>query len=593
MLMTTKTVRGRLLLSLEGALLVATVLSQAQLVFAQAIIDNGSFVQMGINAAGHLNVPGGTLSMPSDSTTDVGLRYIPTNGESVAPGCLCEGWGVANADLGTGTFAGYANIFTDGGVVDLVVQPGTGVTQTTGQIKPESVGSAFKSIVKTINGRLRITHDYHPSTSPNLYEVKVKIENIGTTPIGDLRYRRVMDWDIAPDTFSEFVEIHVGTTPDLIRATTDGFASANPLSVFSPDAGSPPTTLFRGSTDYFSGPSDQGALFDFKFGTLSAGKSVTFKIYYGAAKDRTEALAATAAVRADLYSFGIPETSSGGPDTDGPHVFIFAFTFVPPFLSFPVANCNGTPCTPFNAQIISVMDHSFTPLDANNPAPRWYLHDDKVRAYTGEEGQIQFGSNAPPTGYKKDAEGTPFIINGSYRGTPGKDGITDVGPCTLKLNGKNKKVKCSPAKSYLNYDGHSGYDYSFSKLPATAIVAPASGRLFKAATDTVNHTSSCNSTNTNGWNEWHSFYIDHGNGFTTWYLHTDHLDPTIEAQIGTDFSKFVTVNRGQTVAFVGDFQAKCTMTTKTAIRPHLHFEARRGLSEVVDPYSDGLWSDSP
>src|SRR5688572_19763397 len=57
-------------------------------------IDNGT-VQLGINPEGHLNVPGGTLSMADDDahdpgganrTTTVGLRYIPTNGEATAHG---------------------------------------------------------------------------------------------------------------------------------------------------------------------------------------------------------------------------------------------------------------------------------------------------------------------------------------------------------------------------------------------------------------------------------------------------------------------------------------------------------------------------
>jgi hypothetical protein len=300
---------------------------------APVIIDNGT-VQMGINPEGHLDVPGGTPAL-QNGTTNVGLRYIPTNGESTAPGCLCEGWGVANADGDSGSFAGYANIATDGGVVGLVVEAGTGVTATD-QTKAESVGSAFKSIVTTTNGRLKVTHDYHPSSSPNLYQVDVTIENIHTTStIGDLRYRRVMDWDIAPFTFSEFVEIHVGTAANLVLATTDGFRSANPLASPGPGVGSPPTTLESGDGDYFSGPSDQGALFDFAFGALAPGASVTFTIYYGAAANRTDALAAISSVEAEIYSLGLPKTGTDEAAVNGPHAFIFAFggvggTPVPP-----------------------------------------------------------------------------------------------------------------------------------------------------------------------------------------------------------------------------------------------------------------------
>ncbi|MCX7594124.1 MAG: hypothetical protein N2235_10250, partial [Fischerella sp.] len=63
-----------------------------------AIISNGT-IQLGVNQEGHLNVPGGTPSSGS-GTTSVGLRFLPTNADGTAPGCLCEGWGVADAESG-------------------------------------------------------------------------------------------------------------------------------------------------------------------------------------------------------------------------------------------------------------------------------------------------------------------------------------------------------------------------------------------------------------------------------------------------------------------------------------------------------------
>jgi hypothetical protein len=292
---------------------------------APAIIDNGT-VQLGIHPEGHLNVSGGTNSMPSDSTSIVGLRYIPTNGESTAPGCLCEGWGVANADEETGSFSGYANIDSDGGVRFLTALPETGVTSTEGHTKPESVGSAYKSVVQTTNGRLKVTHDYKPSSSANLYNVEVTIENLSSEAVGDLRYRRVMDWDIAPYTFNEHVELHIGNAEDVLRITTDGFESANPLVINQPYTGSPPATLVPGSLDHMSvSPSDQGSLFDFGFGRLESGEKRVFQIYYGAAQNRAEALTALSQVGAEVYSFGIPSANTGAAALNGPHIFIFAF----------------------------------------------------------------------------------------------------------------------------------------------------------------------------------------------------------------------------------------------------------------------------
>ncbi|MBI4628441.1 MAG: tandem-95 repeat protein [Candidatus Rokubacteria bacterium] len=321
-----------------------------------AIIDNGT-VQLGINDAGHLIVP----------ETQIGLRYIPSGGESLAPGCDCEGWGVANADTATTTFAGYAQIHdgpsnTPVGVVGLIVQSETGVTVASGHTQENSVGSAFKSVVTTSNGRLKITHEYRPSPSANLYEIVVTIENIGSTSIGDLRYRRLMDWDIPPFVFDEWVKIHIGSTANFLRATTDGFQLANPLESAGPTVGSPPTTL-TGIGDYSGGSSDQGALFDFAFGSLAPGQIRTFRLYYGAATTEAAALAAIGAVSAPVYSLGIPRNDADtGPDTDGPHVFIFAAKAV---------NDNPTISDitdKFTNEDTPSGPHSFTVGDAETPA---------------------------------------------------------------------------------------------------------------------------------------------------------------------------------------------------------------------------------
>ena len=63
--------------------------------------------------------------------------------------------------------------------------------------------------------KMRVTHDYHPSAAnANLYEVSVTIENTGSVAFTDLRYRRVMDWDVEPTAFDEWVTIqNPGTRP--------------------------------------------------------------------------------------------------------------------------------------------------------------------------------------------------------------------------------------------------------------------------------------------------------------------------------------------------------------------------------------------
>lgn len=281
---------------------------------AAAIITNGT-VQLGINDEAHLIVPGGTPSSGT-GTTDVGLRFVPLNSEATAPGTPAEGWGVADASTG---LTGYANVGIDG-VVNLDLK------------SFNSTASTATSVV-TVDDILRVTHNYVPSATPFLYNAQITIDNIGSALVGDLRYRRVMDWDIEPTAFSEFVTIETGNASAVRFTSDDGFASANPLA-------GPSSILFTGEA-VDSGPFDHGALFDFGFGSLAAGASQKFNIFYGAAPDEATALAALGAVGAEVYSLGQPSVPDGAT-TGAPNTFMFAFSgvggapVVPPPASEPV-----------------------------------------------------------------------------------------------------------------------------------------------------------------------------------------------------------------------------------------------------------------
>jgi hypothetical protein len=271
---------------------------------AAAIISNGT-VQLGVNDEGHLNTPGGSPS--SGSGTDwVGVRYVPTNAEATAPGCLCEGWGAADAISGT---SGYANIAADFGAnnMQLVSFASTATTAT-----------SVVDIPSSLTPVLRVTHAYAPSAAtPNLYEALVTIENTSLAGV-DARYRRVMDWDVEPTFFSEYVTANIGTATALLYNSNDGFATANALGGPSDIGG------FTGNfTDV--GPFDHGALFDFGFGMLAPGQSVTFKILYGAAGTEADALGALAAAGAEAYSLGQTSTVDG-PTLGTPNTFMFGFT---------------------------------------------------------------------------------------------------------------------------------------------------------------------------------------------------------------------------------------------------------------------------
>jgi hypothetical protein len=250
---------------------------------AGAVITNGTLT-LGLFGESHLNYGG------------VGLKYNVTGNESLRDGCYCEGWGIADT---VSSVSGYANESTDRGAHNMTVTDFS------------STGSTATSVVR-VGSTFEVTHNWHPSSSANLYEGTVTVRNISGAAVNAV-YRRVMDWDIAPSVFSEYVTIK-GTT-DVIQANNNGFNSANPLA---------PTTSF-GATGEFTdfGPYDHGAMFDFRVGTLNPGESKQFKIYYGAASNESSALAALTAVGAQVYSLGQPASA---PTTGEPNTFMFGYS---------------------------------------------------------------------------------------------------------------------------------------------------------------------------------------------------------------------------------------------------------------------------
>jgi len=287
-----------------------------------ATIDNG-VVQIGINNGGHLD-------RPSDG---VGLR--PLGGpDALSPGCFCEGWGVLamGAGLGPG-LSGFAN-----------------QALGTGGIEVDSFASTPSTAVSTVMVPtiaapvLKVTHDYHPSTSPRLYEVEVTFLNLSGVPIDDVFYRRVMDWDIPPTVFAEYVTVQgTATTTKLFASGNNGFMSADQLASGNNALGGAnsdyetgglgPGTYFSDFTDL--GVSDHGSVFDLKLGPLAVGESKSFKIYYGVAENEDDAETALTVIDAELFSLGQSSTTDG-PTLGTPWTFIWAFEGVGGVSQFPV-----------------------------------------------------------------------------------------------------------------------------------------------------------------------------------------------------------------------------------------------------------------
>lgn len=283
-----------------------------------AVIDNGT-IQMGVDTLGQLNVNEGVPS--AGGTNPTGLRYLPTNYEATAPGCLCEGWGVGIGETGQ---AGYANNAAGKGGLSLV--------------SFDNTASTAKSVVTVDGTGIRVTHSFAPaSETANLYRVSVKIENTGATDIADLRYTRTFDWDVEPTPFSEYVtHVGTGTTTALRYSNNNGFENSNPFASRSPIGSGTVNTDFSDV-----GSLDHGSNFDFGFGGLKAGEAYDFDIFYGAAADERSAIAALSAVQVELYSLGQSTSATGGA-ADDDVTFMFAFkgvggsVVVPPIDPSPV-----------------------------------------------------------------------------------------------------------------------------------------------------------------------------------------------------------------------------------------------------------------
>jgi hypothetical protein len=267
-------------------------------------------VALGVNDAGHLNYSGGEIPGNADA---MGLAYRFPDGslrDSTAPGCLCEGWGVAVTRSDGGRVSGFANESAGSGGLT-----GGSFSSTTTRATSQ-IGLSDAPVV--------VTHAYGVSLAPNLFQGNITITNTGSTTLNDVVYRRAMDWDVPNTEFAEHVT-HKGVVANLesnggaIRYASDnGFASSDPLQHAGVINGSTVNTDFVDN-----GAADHGSVFDFAFGSLAAGESRTFNIYYGAAANESAALAALATINADVYSLG--QSRLGGSANNDAPTFIFAF----------------------------------------------------------------------------------------------------------------------------------------------------------------------------------------------------------------------------------------------------------------------------
>lgn len=266
-------------------------------------------VALGVNDEASLNT---TPNIVVNSIA-TGLAYKFPDGtwrDATSPGCLCEGWGLSV----NGTHSMFSNVHVDGINNNITVGPLSNVT-------PSSVTTS--STMTSLPGVV-VTHAYAPAdNAPGaLFKAVVTIRNATGSDLTDVKYVRVMDWDIPPTEFSEFVTIKGTATTSLLEESgRNGFNSANPLAGYSGFGA--PCEPKADCVD--AGPSDHGAYFRFNFGALPGTddpstpqdeREFSFTIFYGAAANESLALAAIGAEGIELYSLGQSDLL-GGANNDG------------------------------------------------------------------------------------------------------------------------------------------------------------------------------------------------------------------------------------------------------------------------------------
>lgn len=279
------------------------------------LINAAGTVALGVNDNGSLNTSSGSVAVNSSRT---GVSYKFSDGsfyDATSPGCYCEGWGVSVNN----TVSGYANVAIGGGGLSYGAL--TGVTAST----------ATSTTTLTSLPGITVTQTYQSATNAPgaLFRNHVTITNTTGAAVTDVKYVRVMDWDVPHTEFNEFVTIQgTGSTSFLEESGNNGFNTANPLAGYS-NGGSGTGGYCHNMDCTAIGPLDHGAYFRFNFGSLADGASREFDIFYGAAANEAGAFSAIAAEGIELFSLGYSNTAgkyaySGAPATGSP-TFVFGF----------------------------------------------------------------------------------------------------------------------------------------------------------------------------------------------------------------------------------------------------------------------------
>jgi hypothetical protein len=222
---------------------------------------------------------------------------------------LYGSWGVADAF--TGRYGDSFFIFGyDNLVVDSFTYTPTSAVSVVRVLDPDTEANVFK-----------VTHDFHPALTNNLFECTVTVQNLSPANV-DAKYR--VENGVWLNNFTESCNLAT-----MKRNGASGLGAANNLGLADPNPLADPTVGFIGpgyplqNADFVDvGPNIAGAQFNLNLGILAPGQSKTFYLYYGGGWNQMEAMAALAAVGAESYGLAKPNpngsASCGMPDAPAP-----------------------------------------------------------------------------------------------------------------------------------------------------------------------------------------------------------------------------------------------------------------------------------
>ncbi|MFO0851935.1 MAG: hypothetical protein U0871_25720 [Gemmataceae bacterium] len=257
---------------LAVGLMTLTVTGLTAAVSPAGVITSGTGYQVGITTYGNLY--------------DSGIGFRRTDGyDPISPGTPREGYGVR-----TSTASGYA----DPQAYGTSLTPGSAV-----------FGSGTASVTTFLGSQLQIDQSFG-FVAGNVLKIDVTLTNVSGGTLTGIDFRRAVDFDPSAQFGGGFSETSTANArpAELTGSSYNGFEFPDPTTPF----GSP----FPAAGGTF-GPGDLGGAYDVGVGSLAAGGTYQFSVFYGI----NDAGQSESALRSQLAGLGATYTISALGTTGG------------------------------------------------------------------------------------------------------------------------------------------------------------------------------------------------------------------------------------------------------------------------------------